>query len=75
MSDVATPVTSIEMPEARARSASVRDQLRILEAELKVLASDVPDASPTAVVKLERAKLNVKQAVDQLCTDTAQSPF
>jgi len=69
------PVTSIEIPEARARSASVRDQLRALEAELKVLAADVPDASPTAVVKLERAKLNVRQAIDQLCTDTTQGPF
>jgi hypothetical protein len=75
MSDVATPLTSIEMPEARTRSASVRDQLRALEAELKALASDVPDASPTAVVRLERARLNVRQAIDQICTDGAQGPF
>jgi hypothetical protein len=75
MSDVATPIGAIEMSEARVRSASVRDQLRALEAELKTLASDVPDASPMATVRLERARLNVRQAIEQICTDAQQSPF
>jgi hypothetical protein len=75
MSELVTPALAIELPEARARAASVRDQLRNLEAELKLLAADVPEASLTAVGRLKRASVDVRQAIDQLCTDGAMSPF
>jgi hypothetical protein len=75
MSDVTFPVKSIDIPEARARAANVRDTLRLLEEELKVLASDVEGATPNAVARLERARLNVRRAIDETCTDGTQGPF
>jgi hypothetical protein len=75
MSDVTFPVKSIDIPEARVRAAHVRDQLRLLEQELEVLASDVEGPSDAAVGRLERAALNVRRAVAEICIDAQQSPF
>jgi hypothetical protein len=68
-----------DLSEARAHSKRVREELRQLEAALTALAADVAvkteDSSP-AVGRLERAKLNVSRALEELaCTDALQSPF
>jgi hypothetical protein len=65
-----------DLAESGLEAKSVREQLRTLEAALRSLSSDVADAAPVAVGRLDRARLNVGRAIDELlCTDGTQMPF
>jgi hypothetical protein len=65
-----------EVSESRQQAKNVREQLRALEAALRSLSFDVADASPVVVGRLDRARLNVGCAIDELlCTDGTQAPF
>jgi hypothetical protein len=65
-----------DLSETGLEAKNVREQLRALESALRSLSSDVADASPVAVARLDRARLNVSSAIEELlCTDTAQTPF
>jgi hypothetical protein len=74
-----TLLVEANLSEARAQSKNVREQLRVLEETLRSLALDVTGQttkSSAAVGRLERARLNVTRAIEELlCTDTAQLPF
>jgi hypothetical protein len=65
-----------DLSESSQQAKNVREQLRALEAALRSLSSDVADAAPVAVGRLDRARLNVTRAVDELlCTESSQLPF
>jgi hypothetical protein len=74
-----TLLVEADLSEARAKSKDVREQLRALEDTLRTLAIDVTEKtekSSTAVGRLERARLNVTRAIDELlCTESSQMPF
>ena len=76
MSDSSLLVESAHLSEARAQSKGVREQLRRLEAELNRLASETLEVPSEAIARLQRARLNLVSAIQELdCTDTAQLPF
>jgi hypothetical protein len=74
-----TALIEADLSEARASSRDVREQLRTLEETLRALAVDVTGmthVSSPAIERLERARLNVTRAIEELlCTDTSQMPF
>jgi hypothetical protein len=74
-----TLLVEVDLSEARAKSKDVREQLRALEETLRVLAVEVTgktEPSSPAAGRLERARLNVMRAVDELnCTEGTQAPF
>jgi hypothetical protein len=78
MSD-STLLVAADLSEARAKSKDVRAQLRALEETLRSIAADVSEQttkSSAAVSRLERVRVNVTRAIDELlCTDTTQGPF
>jgi hypothetical protein len=74
-----TLLVETHLSEARAKSKDVRAHLRALEETLRSIASDVIEQTSKSsgpAARLERARLNVTRAIDELhCTDGQQSPF